>query len=130
MANEDYPIYNEPLLCPIEGNVFKVIDGIADNQPFSGHYPYNAGNCVVIKNGTLFFLFGHLKQNSITVKEGDRVNKGQAIAKIGNSGWTERPHLHMQLMTCSDDNYWHGMGKAITYKGLILYKNRIIDITH
>lgn len=128
LRNEDYPIFNESLFSPMEGVVFKVTDGIADNQPFSGPYPYNVGNSVVIRNGPLFFLFGHLKQHSITVKEGDLVTRGQVIASIGNSGWTERPHLHMQLMTCSDDNFWHGMGRAITYKERMLFKNRIIRI--
>jgi len=45
-------------------------------------------------DGTVAF-YGHLKQNSIVVKVGDRVTTGQLIAASGNSGNTGgEPHLH------------------------------------
>jgi murein DD-endopeptidase MepM/ murein hydrolase activator NlpD len=45
-------------------------------------------------DGTVAF-YGHLKQDSITVKVGDRVVAGQLIAASGNSGNTGgEPHLH------------------------------------
>ncbi len=39
----------------------------------------------------------HLKQGSITVKGGDAVKAGQAIAKIGLSGITDHPHVHLTV---------------------------------
>jgi biotin carboxyl carrier protein len=128
LRNEEYPIFGEAVYSPMDGIVFKIVDGIADNIPFSGNYPYNAGNTIVIKQNDYYFLLGHLQCNSMQVKEGDPVQKGQILAAIGNSGWTERPHLHMQLMKSKDENYWYGTGVALTFRSKNLYKNRIIHI--
>jgi hypothetical protein len=40
-----------------------------------------------------------LKQGSITVHKGDYVNKGDVIARCGNSGRSPVPHLHMQFQS-------------------------------
>lgn len=46
------------------------------------------------EDGTVAF-YGHLKQGSIVVREGDCVMAGQRIAASGNSGNTlGDPHLH------------------------------------
>ena len=39
--NAEYSIFGNDVFSPIDGIVFKVIDGIPDNEPFSGNYPYN-----------------------------------------------------------------------------------------
>jgi len=42
---------------------------------------------------------GHLRQGSIKVKVGERVREGQPIARVGNSGHTSAPHIHIQAQT-------------------------------
>ena len=128
LKNEDYPVYNQEIFCPMEGKVIKVINNMDDNEPFSGDYPYNTGNTVVLRNNNYYLLLGHLKKGSIVVREGETVNKNELIGRAGNSGMSERPHLHMQLMRSKDDNYWFGTGISMTYKGRNLYKNRRIKI--
>jgi len=63
-----------------------------------------AGNYIVIdhENGECSFL-AHLKQGSLSVHVGDRVRRGQPIARMGLSGdsfWL--PHVHYQLMDSCD----------------------------
>jgi murein DD-endopeptidase MepM/ murein hydrolase activator NlpD len=44
-------------------------------------------------------MMAHLSPGSIHVKVGDHVTLGQPIAKVGNSGNTTEPHLHIQAQT-------------------------------
>jgi hypothetical protein len=129
-SNRDYPIFENQVYSPMGGTVFKVINDIDDNLPYSGNYPYNTGNTIVLKEANLFLLIGHLKKGSIIVREGDFLQKNEIIAKAGNSGYSERPHIHMQLINSESDNYWSGLGTSITYRQRNLYKNRIILTRH
>jgi len=124
--NTDYAIFSEKVYCPLSGIVIKVENGINDNIPFSGNYPYNTGNTVIIKNNDLYFLLGHLKKGSVLVKPGDSVKENDLLAECGNSGYSERPHIHMQLIHSTTDDYWKGIGVSISYKTRNLYKNRYI----
>ncbi len=128
LKNEDYPIFGEKIFCPMEGEVVVVINSIDDNLPYSGNYPYNTGNTVVIQNPFYFFLLGHLKKGSIEVKEGESVKIGQLIGLAGNSGYSERPHLHIQLIKSNKGDYWKGLGISMRFKNRNLFKNRLINI--
>ena len=57
------------------------------------------GNYVVIdhENGE-FSHYCHLKENSISVQAGERVHQGQVIGRVGNTGNSSVPHLHLHLM--------------------------------
>ena len=124
--NEDYAVFGEKIYSPMEGVVVKVENNIPDNKPYAGNYPYNTGNTVVIKNGNYYLLLGHLMMNGIVVKVGDRVKTNDLIGAAGNSGWTERPHLHMQLIKSDTDDYWYGTGVSVRFKDRNLYKNRVV----
>ena len=128
LKNEEYPIYGEKLYAPMDGLVVKIENTIPDNAPYVGKYPYNTGNTIVIKNENRYLLLGHLRQGSILVKEGEMVQVNQLIAEAGNSGLSERPHLHMQLMESDSENYWFGKGISLLTGGKPLYKNRILKL--
>ena len=126
--NKDYAIFAEAVYSPVTGIVIKAENNINDNMPYSGNYPYNTGNTVIIKNGDYYFLIGHLKKGSVRVREGDPVIVDDLIAEAGNSGYSERPHIHMQLIYSTSDNYWSGQGVGLTFGNKNLYKNRIIKV--
>ena len=42
-------------------------------------------------------LYGHLKQNTLRVRVGDEVHRGQFIGQVGDSGNSDQPHLHIQV---------------------------------
>jgi murein DD-endopeptidase MepM/ murein hydrolase activator NlpD len=124
--NTDYPIFGENVLSPVSGVIFRIVDKIEDNVPYSGKYPYNTGNTVIIRNGNLYMLLGHLKTGSIKVNEGDTIKEKEIIAEVGNSGYSERPHLHMQYIRSETENFWKGKGVSIQYKDRNIFKNRVI----
>ena len=56
------------------------------------------GNYVIIQHPDgNYTLYGHMFANSITVKAGDNVSRGQVIGKMGTSGDSSGPHLHFEV---------------------------------
>jgi murein DD-endopeptidase MepM/ murein hydrolase activator NlpD len=54
------------------------------------------GNCVKISHGYGYeTLYGHM--NRITVRQGERVKKGQKIGEVGDTGLSTAPHLHYEV---------------------------------
>jgi hypothetical protein len=128
LQNKDYPIFGEKVFSPVNGVVFRVENSIEDNLPYSGNYPYNTGNTIVIRKDDHYLLLGHLKKGSLIVESGAVVSEGDLLAEAGNSGYSERPHIHMQLIKSNTDNFWKGTGIPVMFKGKNLYKNRFIEI--
>jgi hypothetical protein len=127
--NKEYQIFHEKVYYPCEAIVMEVVNGIKDNIPFSRKYPYNVGNHVVLKIDNSYIVMGHLANDSITVKEGDQVKLGYLLAQIGNSGFSPRPHLHMQVSKCEDGQYWQGESIPIFFNDLHYpIKNKIIKV--
>ena len=116
------------VFCPMSGVVFKVENSVKDNVPYSGNYPYSTGNTIVIRNDRRYILLGHLKMGSIRVDVGNVVSENDWLAEAGNSGYSERSHIHMQLIESDSENFWKGMGISIQYKGKNLFKNRVIEV--
>ena len=56
------------------------------------------GNHIVIRhpNG-LFTRYAHLYPDSIPVKVGQKITRGQELGKMGNSGRSDTRHLHFEL---------------------------------
>lgn len=96
--NEDYYAFGQEITAPADGTVVYAVDGIHDNKPGEMNRMYVPGNLVIIKHAEgEFSLFAHLKQNSIRVKVGDKIVKGQTLGLCGNSGNSSEPHLHFQM---------------------------------
>ena len=55
---------------------------------------------------TVCAVYAHALPGTVAVKPGDHVEKGQVIAKLGNSGNSGAPHLHFQLSD-TDPIYSH-----------------------
>ena len=58
----------------------------------------SAGNYVRLDHGGgMFTLYKHLKKDSLLVKAGDTVKKGQPLATMGNTGHATGVHLHFDV---------------------------------
>jgi murein DD-endopeptidase MepM/ murein hydrolase activator NlpD len=84
------------VLAAALGTVKGTRDGVADFQPaIAGK---ECGNGVVIDHGDGWQTqYCHLKQGSVRVAPGDRVETGTPLGQIGQSGQADFPHLHLTL---------------------------------
>lgn len=95
---QDYYCFDKSVIAPADGIVEEVVDDIDDNPVGERNLEFNWGNTVVLKHSEFIFTkLSHLKRNSIQVKPGDKVKKGDVLAKCGNSGNSPYPHLHFQV---------------------------------
>lgn len=108
LRNEDVYCYGEEVIAVSDSTVASVVDGIAENQhpdalPPSSNWRTLTGNRVILDlGGDVFAIYAHLQPGSIKVKPGQRVRRGETLGLIGNSGFSEGPHLHFQLANAED----------------------------
>jgi Peptidase family M23 len=106
-----YYSYAKPVLAVADGRVVTARDGLPDNVPGHGESFHPAvpitietvaGNTITIDlGGGQFAHYMHLQPGSLRVKKGDRVRRGQQLARIGASGDAREPHLHFEVTTSS-----------------------------
>ena len=108
--NESYADYGSPVYAVADATVVAVLDNVEANTP--GTLPANDpvlaakltvenvdGNHVILDLGDgVYAMYAHFIKGSLMVKVGDKVTRGQQIAKLGNTGNANAPHLHFQLM--------------------------------
>lgn len=96
--NEDYYAFGQEIVAPADGVVTYVVDGVHDNKLGEMNRMFVPGNTIIIRHADgEYSLFAHFKQNSIRVKVGDKVTRGQTIGLCGNSGNSSEAHLHFQV---------------------------------
>ncbi len=93
-----YAIFGRDVVAPCSGEVTSVENELPDLTPPNVDQASPAGNHVVIRCGDVAVLLAHLQQNTVSVDSGDEVAVGQRIAKVGNSGNTTEPHLHIHAI--------------------------------
>ena len=107
--NESYVDYGSEVIAVADGTVTATLEQEA-NAP--GVLPADDpvlgpkltvenvdGSHVVIDIGSgAYAFYARLIKGSVLVKEGDKVRKGQVLAKLGNTGNANASHLHFHLM--------------------------------
>lgn len=98
--------YAIDVAMPIGTDIFAARAGIvfdvASDNFKSGLNPERDGplaNVVrILHDDGTYAIYAHLNWNSIRVKPGDRVERGQYIADSGNTGFSSGPHLHFAVV--------------------------------
>jgi murein DD-endopeptidase MepM/ murein hydrolase activator NlpD len=108
--NESYADYGTPVYAVADGTVTSTEDDMDANVPgiLPASDPVLAakltvenidGNHIIMDIGDgVYAMYAHFVRGSLLVKPGDKVKKGQQIAQLGNTGNSNAPHLHFQLM--------------------------------
>ncbi|HEX5033696.1 MAG TPA: peptidoglycan DD-metalloendopeptidase family protein, partial [bacterium] len=96
---EHYFCYGQEVLAVANAEVVAALDGLPNQVP--GKLPASIdlaqadGNHVILRlDSGHYALYAHLKPGSVRVKAGDKVQTGQVLGLVGNSGNTSEPHLH------------------------------------
>ena len=75
-----------------------VVAGASGTVTEAGWSTTGYGNYVIIDHGNgVETLYGHMLDNSISVSKGDTVYKGQAIGRVGDTGYSFGAHLHFEV---------------------------------
>jgi hypothetical protein len=96
-------IWEAAVTAPAAGVVERVRNDVADNALGVCNYADSWGNfvCIRLDQGG-YALLAHLRQSTITVKSGTRVEIGTHLGAIGNSGRSPVPHLHLQVQRTAE----------------------------
>jgi hypothetical protein len=110
-----YAIFGSPVISPCDGAVRAAVDG----QPDTRDEKRVAGNHVVVRCGDVDVWLAHLQRGSVTVKPRAPVRTGQVLGRVGNSGNTTEPHLHVHAER-------NGKGVPATFGGKWFVRNDVV----
>jgi murein DD-endopeptidase MepM/ murein hydrolase activator NlpD len=71
------------------------------------------GKVIVVKGEGLLTVYAHNSANK--VEKGDRVRRGQHIAKVGATGDASAPHLHFETRILDENGRFAAVNPAIFY---------------
>lgn len=98
--NADYKVWDAPIRLPNAGYVVELVRDAPDNTP--GEVPDGAvNNMIGVHIGGSFYLYMlHMRQDTIpaSIQVGDFLEAGAEVGRVGNSGVSLEPHLHVVML--------------------------------
>jgi murein DD-endopeptidase MepM/ murein hydrolase activator NlpD len=67
------------------------------------------GNHVILSSGSVYAALVHLAPGTVEVSPGQQVDAGDVLGRVGHTGNSTSPHLHLQLMDSVDPMRAHGV---------------------
>jgi murein DD-endopeptidase len=106
--------FGSEVLAVADAVVAATRDDFPDTDPAMSRKLEDAtGNYISLQLGNgVYAFYEHLKRG-ILVKPGDRVRRGQVIARLGATGQANRPHLHFHLSTANSPLAAEGLPFAL-----------------
>lgn len=114
-----YRIYGASVVSPCAGEVVATRNDLPDLIPPATDPDNAAGNHVIVDCGSFNVELAHLQPGSIVVTPASRVAAGDPVGKVGNSGNTTEPHLHVHAVDPA------GEGVPVSFAGRAPVRNRI-----
>ncbi len=107
MRSGGYPHNGADYSAPV-GSRIATIDGGTVVAVVSDKFPgerRGAGNYVIVRHdGTgMHSIYEHMENGSFAVRPGQRVEAGQALGRVGLTGDTDGPHLHLSVFAGGND---------------------------
>lgn len=119
-ALDRYVVFGAPVISPCAGTVVGRRDGLPDLAPPDADPEHPRGNHVIIDCGSFNVELAHLRNGSVGVATGDRLSAGDPVGRVGNSGNTTEPHLHLHAVDPE-----RGVGVPVSFQGRHPVRNRL-----
>jgi Peptidase family M23 len=115
-----YAIYGAEVVSPCTGSIVALRSDLADLVPPNADRENARGNHVTIDCGGFNVVLAHLQQKSINAAPGQKLKMGDLIGRVGNSGNTTEPHLHIHAVEPQTKR-----GQAMAFGGRPPLRNRL-----
>jgi hypothetical protein len=125
----DYAVYGDTVYSPLTGTAVEAVDRFPDR--FSPDDQPAVGNHLWLRRDALYVVLAHLQQGSVQVAAGEQVERGQPVARVGHTGNTTEPHLHMHAVRCAEpcavpDSLADAPPVPVTLNGRFLVRNDVL----
>jgi len=124
-----YASFGEKLYAPCSGEVLATENNRKDYTPPNGDPDLEKllGNYVIIFCNGSSVVLAHMVEGSVLVSKGDIVKAGDELGKLGNSGNTSEPHLHIHAVegkhTDKNEIAFKANGVPMTFDSRYLIRN-------
>lgn len=128
---EQHVIYGADVLAPCSGAVAHATTGVPDMPvPIMDRDNMTGNSLLLACDGGVFVFLGHLAPGSLSVDIGDEVVTGQILARVGNTGNTAAPHLHIHVQdSMPPEAPISGEAQFFTIEGRFLVRNSRFVVT-
>lgn len=124
----DYEIFGRTVVSPCTGVAVSVHDGMPDNDISETDTTAAAGNHIIIACGSVRVLLAHFQKDSIVIDGGSIVTRGEPLGRVGNSGNSSEPHLHIHAYLGGTLDYKTGDGVPMTFDGRFLVRGSTVTV--
>lgn len=118
--NASYRIWGKPIYAVADGIVEEKLDGIVTNTVGTTNpNAHSSGNHFLIQHGDALVYYSHMQSGSLAAFEvGDKVTEGDFLGRVGNSGNSFAPHLHVHTV---DEDTW--LLRPFTFHDTVMAKS-------
>ncbi len=117
---DQYLIFGTTVVSPCTGDVIGTQNDLPDLIPPRSDPENPRGNHVIIDCGEVHVELAHLQHGSVQVTVGAPVSAGDPLGKVGNSGNTTEPHLHVHAVDPETNE-----GVPMSFNGQIPARNTL-----
>lgn len=131
-----YRIFGDTIFAPCAGPVITASDGLPDQPPPQVDRDNMAGNHVILQcdgaalgldsgpDARVWVVLAHMARGSVRVAAGQAVDTGEPLGRVGNTGNTDEPHLHIHAQRPgSPDSPMGAEPLVIRFEGRYLARN-------
>jgi hypothetical protein len=120
-----YVIFGKDIYSPCNRTILEAVDGLPDLVPPEADRENLAGNHVVVACEGVNALLAHMQNGSVAVQAGDSVTTDQVVGRVGNTGNTTEPHLHIHAVRGNTENVLEGEGVPMLFEGKFPVRNTV-----